>query len=78
MRWLGPPRQATNVAVTKAGSFLLLLQDDGELIVAFANNNQFEPLKRYKVGEHTWAQAVVSGRRIFIRDGSALTMWTVE
>ena len=78
LRWLGPPRQATNVAVTKAGSFLLLLQDDGELIVAFANNNQFEPLKRYKVGDLTWAQPVVSGRRILIRDGSALTLWTVD
>jgi outer membrane protein assembly factor BamB len=78
MRWLGPPRQATNVAVTKAGSFLLLLEDDGELVVAFANNNQFEPLKRYKVGDATWAQPVVSGRRVLIRDGTALAMWTLD
>ena len=50
MRWLGPPRQATNVAVTKAGNFLLLLEDDGELIVAWANKNAFDPVKRYTVG----------------------------
>ena len=69
-RWLGPPRQATNVAVTKAGSFLLLLEDDGELIVAWANKNAFDPVKTYTVGESaTWAQPVVSGRRILIRDG---------
>jgi outer membrane protein assembly factor BamB len=78
MRWLGSPRQATNVAVTKAGNFLLLLEDDGELVVAFANNNQFEPLRRYKVGDATWAQPVVSGRRILIRDGSTLTLWTLD
>ena len=78
-RWLGPPRQATNVAVTKAGNLLLLLEDDGELIVAWANKNDFEPVKRYKVGESvTWAQPVVSGRRILIRDANALTMWTLE
>ena len=78
MRWLGPPRQATNVAVTKAGNFLLLLEDDGELIVAWADNNAFDPVKRYRVGESaTWAQPVVSGRRILIRDGNALTMWTL-
>jgi len=78
-RWLGPPRQATNVAVTKAGSLLLLLQDDGELIVAWANKNAFDPVKRYTVGESaTWAQPVVSGRRILIRDGNGLTMWTLD
>ena len=78
-RWLGPPRQATNVAVTKAGNFLLLLEDDGELIVAWADNNAFDPVKRYRVGESaTWAQPVVSGRRILIRDGNALTMWDVR
>jgi len=79
MRWLGQPRQATNVAVTKAGNFLLLLEDDGELIVAWANNNAFDPVKRYSVGESaTWAQPVVSGRRILIRDGNALTMWEIR
>jgi outer membrane protein assembly factor BamB len=78
MRWLGPPRQADNVAVTKAGSFLLLLEDDGELVVAFANNNQFEPLRRYDVGDATWAQPVVSGRRILIRDGTTLSLWTID
>jgi outer membrane protein assembly factor BamB len=78
-RWLGSPRQATNVAVTKAGGFLLLLQDDGELIVAWANNNAFDPVKRYRVGESaTWAQPVVSGRRLLIRDGTALTMWEIR
>ena len=78
-RWLGPPRQATNVAVTKAGNLLLLLEDDGELVVAWANKNDFEPVKRYKVGESaTWAQPVVSARRILIRDANALTMWTLE
>ena len=79
-RWLGPPRQATNVAVTKAGNFLLLLEDDGELIVAWANNNAFDPVKTLHAwGEGaTWAQPVVSGRRILIRDGNALTMWTLD
>ena len=76
---LGRPRQATNVAVTKAGNFLLLLEDDGELIVAWANKNAFDPVKTYTVGQGaTWAQPVVSGRRILIRDGNALTMWTLD
>lgn len=79
IRWLGPANQATNIAVTKAGNFLLLLEDDGELVVAWANNNAFDPVKQYAVGEGaTWAQPIVSGRRILIRDANTLTMWTLN
>src|SRR6266852_7237512 len=35
--WLGPPREATNTAVVKAGNLFLLLNDDGELIVTKAS-----------------------------------------
>ena len=40
--WLGQPRQASNTAIVKAGSLLLLLNDDGELIVARSSRNGFE------------------------------------
>ncbi len=32
MLWLGPPRQAANTAVVKAGDPLFLLNDNAELI----------------------------------------------
>jgi outer membrane protein assembly factor BamB len=77
--WLGPPRQATNTAVVKAGDLLFLLNDDGELIVAKASRDAFEPLKRYTVADRaTWAQPAITGKRIFIKDTTALTLWTVE
>jgi outer membrane protein assembly factor BamB len=77
--WLGPPRQATNTAVVKAGELLFLLDDDAELIVARANRAAFEPLKSYTVAESaTWAQPAVSGKRIFVKDVSSLTLWTVD
>jgi outer membrane protein assembly factor BamB len=54
---LGPPREATNTAVVKAGNLFFLLNDDGELIVARASQTGFEPLKRYTVADGaTWAQ----------------------
>lgn len=54
--WLGTPREATNTAIVKAGDLLFLLNDDGELIVARANRDKFEPLKRYTVADSsTWA-----------------------
>lgn len=76
--WLGPPRQAANTAVVKAGQLLFLLNDDAELIVARASRSAFEPIKRYVVADsEIWAQPAISGNRIFVKDVSALTLWTV-
>ncbi len=69
MLWLGPPRQATNTAVVKAGELLFLLNDNAELIVARASQTAFEPLKSYTVADSaTWAQPTLSGKRIFVKD----------
>jgi outer membrane protein assembly factor BamB len=77
--WLGPPRQAANTALVKAGQLLFYLNDDGELIVAPSNRTRFEPLIRYKVADSaTWAQPMMSGKRIFIKDVSSLALWTVD
>jgi outer membrane protein assembly factor BamB len=76
--WLGQPRQATNTAVVKAGDLLLLLDDDGELIVARGSRAGFEPLKRYIVADSaTWAQPAISGNRVFVKDVTSLTLWTL-
>ena len=77
--WLGPPRQAANTALVKAGSWLLLLDDNGTLTVARSSRDRLEVEKRYTVSaSSTWAQPAVSGRRIFIKDVKSLTLWTVE
>jgi hypothetical protein len=77
--WLSQPRQASNTAVVKAGSLLLLLNDDGELIVARSSKRGFDPLKRYVVSNSaTWAQPAVSGNRIFVKDVSSLSLWVLN
>jgi len=77
--WLGAPRQAANTAVVKADGLLFLLHDSAELIVVRASQTAFEPLKRYTVAESaTWAQPTLSGKRIFVKDVSSLTLWTVD
>lgn len=77
--WLGQPRQASNTAVVKAGNLLLLLNDDAELIVARSSKSGFEPLKRYTVADSaTWAQPTVSGNRVFVKDVTSLTLWTLN
>ena len=77
--WLGQPRQASNTAVVKAGSLLLLLDDDAELIVARSSRSGFEPIKRYTVANSaTWAQPTVSGNRVFVKDVTSITLWTLN
>ena len=77
--WLGPPREADNTAIVKAEDLLFLLNDDAELIVARSNPTGWDAVKRYTVADTaTWAQPAISGNRIFIKDVSSLTLWTVE
>lgn len=76
--WLSEPRQGGNAAVAKAGNLVFFLEDDGELVVARGNSAMFEPIKRYKVADsETWTQPAISGNRIFVKDVSSLTLWTV-
>jgi outer membrane protein assembly factor BamB len=77
--WRGQPRQASNTAVVKAGNLLLLLDDDAELIVARSSRSGFEPLKRYTVADSaTWAQPTISGNRVFVKDVTSLSLWTLN
>ena len=79
VRWLGPPRAAENAAVVKGGNILFFLNDDGHLVVAKANRDRLEPLARYTVaGSSTWAQPAISGNRIFVKDATTITLWTVD
>ena len=77
--WLGQPREATNTSVVKAGDLLFLLNDDAELIVARSSRTRFDPLERYTVADSaTWAQPAISGNRVFVKDVTSLTLWTLE
>jgi outer membrane protein assembly factor BamB len=75
--WLTEGRVADNAAVVGAGALWMALEDDAELVVSRANPAKFEPLRRYTVAESaTWAQPVVSGNRILVKDVSSVTLWT--
>jgi len=79
MLWASEGRQAVNVAMARAGDVLFSLEQDGELVVLRASRTGFEPLRRYKVAEaETWTQPAISGNRIFVKDVSTLTLWTLS
>jgi len=75
--WLSEPRQAANAAMATAGPLVLSLENDGELVVLRASQTAFELVKRYKLSTaETWTQGVYAGNRIFVKDVTALAMWT--
>ena len=77
--WLSEPRQGENAAVVRAGDLWFALDTDAELKVARANPKQFEILKRYNVADSaTWAQPVLSGQRLFMKDLSTISLWTLN
>ncbi len=77
--WMSDPRQAENAAIVAAGTLWFALKDDGELIVARGSRTAFDPLRRYAVANSpTWAQPVISGSRVFVKDLSTLTLWTLN
>jgi outer membrane protein assembly factor BamB len=78
-QWLSEPRQGDNAAVVRAGDLWFALGTGAELIVAHANPKQLEVLKRYDVADSaTWAQPVLSGQRVFIKDLSTVALWTLN
>ena len=77
--WRSDPRQAENAAIVQAGETIFSLEDDAELVVLRHSRTGFEPLERYEVATSaTWAQPAISGNRLFVKDVSALTLWTFE
>jgi outer membrane protein assembly factor BamB len=77
--WKSDPRQANHAAIARSGNTIFSLEDDSELVVVRFNKTRFEPVARYKVaGSDTWTQPVVSGNRIFVKDVSSLTLWTID
>ena len=48
-------------------------------MVARSRPGGFEPIKTYTVADSaTWPAPAVSGNRIFVKDLSTITLWTVD
>ena len=77
--WTGQPRQAENAGIVRAGDIVFSLEDDAELMVGRVRTGNVAELRRYKVADAaTWAQPVISGDRIFVKDVSTLALWRLR
>jgi outer membrane protein assembly factor BamB len=77
--WTSEGRQAAHAAIARSGDLLFSMEEDGELVVARNSRTAFEPLRRYKLSDAaTWAQPSYSGNRVFVKDLSTLSLWTLN
>jgi outer membrane protein assembly factor BamB len=77
--WTSPPRQAAHASIARAGDAWLSLESDGEFVVVRVSQTAFDAVKRYNVADtETWAQPALSGNRIFVKDVTSLTLWTLN
>jgi outer membrane protein assembly factor BamB len=77
--WSDTSRLGNFGAILDAGSVLLALPANSELIAFKPSDKQYEELARIKVADTaTYAHPVIAGNRIFVKDQDAVTMWTIE
>jgi len=66
-------------AIVDAGSCLLALPNNSELIVFKPDGKQYAELARIKVSDTpTYAHPVIAGNRFFIKDEETVTMFTIQ
>jgi outer membrane protein assembly factor BamB len=79
VKWATEGRGGTNASLQIAGPNLVVLTTDGDLIVVKKNPEKFEELHRYKVADsQTWAQPVLLGSDLLIRNATAVSLWSLS
>lgn len=74
--WTTTGREGTNLSLTSAGGQLLLLNESGQLKIARHSPAKFELVAELEVAESaTWAQPLLLGGTLLIRDAAALTLY---
>jgi len=66
-------------AILDAGSAILALPSNSELIAFKPVEKEYTELTRIKIADTpTYAHPVIAGNRIYVKDQEALMMWTIE
>jgi hypothetical protein len=74
--WRGAPRSGEHASLIVWGKHVLVLLEDGSLVVGEVTGDGFRELRRYRVGRfRMWGHPAVVGDRIVVKDGSRLAVY---
>jgi outer membrane protein assembly factor BamB len=77
--WTDMTQRGECGAVFDAGTVLLALTSNGELVAFKPGTKEYAELAKIKVAETpTWAYPVIAGKRVFVKDRDSVTLWTFE
>jgi outer membrane protein assembly factor BamB len=81
--WTDTAKRGECGAILDAGSVLLGLTSDSELVAFKPSKKEYAELAKYKVAEKegldgTWACPIIAGNRVFVKDKETVTLWTIE
>lgn len=77
--WTDTTGRGSIAAVIDAGSVILSLTGNGQLIAFKPSEKEYAELANIKVADaETWAHPVIAGKRIFIRDLHSAACWTLD
>jgi outer membrane protein assembly factor BamB len=77
--WTDKTQRGECGAVLDAGSVLLALTSNSELVAFKPSKKGYEELAKYKAADSpTWAYPVIAGNRVFVKDRDKVTLWTIE
>ena len=77
--WMSDPRQGDNATLLLVGSSLVMLKNDGELIIAEATGAAFQPVRRYQVADSaTYGHPLLLPNGIVVKDSTTLSLLSWE
>jgi outer membrane protein assembly factor BamB len=65
-------------SVVDAGSVLLALTPQGDLVVFEPSEKEYKKLAGYKFGSDTYAYPIAAGKGIYAKDKETVTLWATE
>jgi outer membrane protein assembly factor BamB len=77
--WTDTTNRGNSAALVDAGSVILAVTVNSELVVFGPSDKAYTEFARFKVARsETWAHPVVAGNRVFVRDRDSVTLWRIE
>jgi outer membrane protein assembly factor BamB len=76
--WADDTKRGDCGEILDAGSVLVGLSSNGDLVAFKPSNKAYEEVAKYKVGNSPWAYPILAGNRIFVKDKDSVTLWTIE
>ena len=75
--WNTQGREGENASMLGSPLWLLASTTDGTLVVARANPQKFEEVRRYQIAESAlWAHPAITGRSIIVKDVDRVICWS--